>query len=101
MDAATVLNACGTAYAIRYIRANIQGGIEIGFDAAQLLSLPRKPLKEPRSCCCKKHTHPEQRNRQGNHSKGCTIAGLNGNGAWGFGSSLIKRRGNELQEDRE
>ena len=30
MDAATVLGACGTAYAMRYIRANIQGGIEIG-----------------------------------------------------------------------
>jgi pyrroline-5-carboxylate reductase len=34
MDAATVLGACGTAYAMRYIRANIQGGIEIGFDSA-------------------------------------------------------------------
>ena len=34
MDAATVLGACGTAFAMRYIRANIQGGIEIGFDAA-------------------------------------------------------------------
>ena len=33
MEAATVLGACGTAYAMRYIRANIQGGIEIGFDA--------------------------------------------------------------------
>jgi pyrroline-5-carboxylate reductase len=32
MDAATILGACGTAYAMRYIRANIQGGIEIGFD---------------------------------------------------------------------
>lgn len=26
MDAATVLGACGTAFAMRYIRANIQGG---------------------------------------------------------------------------
>ena len=32
MNAATVLGACGTAFAMRYIRANIQGGIEIGFD---------------------------------------------------------------------
>ena len=32
MEAATILAACGTAYAMRYIRANIQGGIEIGFD---------------------------------------------------------------------
>ena len=32
MEAATILGACGTAYAMRYIRASIQGGIEIGFD---------------------------------------------------------------------
>ena len=39
MDAATILGACGTAYAMRYIRANIQGGIEIGFDAVKAASL--------------------------------------------------------------
>ncbi len=33
MDAATVLGACGTAYALRYIRASMQAGIEIGFDS--------------------------------------------------------------------
>ena len=36
MDASTVLGACGTAYAMRYIRANIQGGIEIGLMLQQL-----------------------------------------------------------------
>ena len=34
MDSATVLAACGIAYALRFIRAASQGGIEIGFDAA-------------------------------------------------------------------
>ena len=33
MDAATVLGACGIAYALRFIRSMVQGGIEIGFDA--------------------------------------------------------------------
>src|SRR5690606_24229836 len=33
MDAATVLGACGIAFALRFIRAATQGGIEIGFDA--------------------------------------------------------------------
>jgi pyrroline-5-carboxylate reductase len=32
MDAATVLAASGTAFALRYIRASMQAGIEIGFD---------------------------------------------------------------------
>jgi pyrroline-5-carboxylate reductase len=45
MDAATVLGACGTAYAMRYIRANIQGGIEIGFDAATASLIAAQTVK--------------------------------------------------------
>jgi pyrroline-5-carboxylate reductase len=33
MDAATVLGACGIAYVLRFIRAMVQGGIQIGFDS--------------------------------------------------------------------
>ena len=33
MEAATVLGACGVAYVLRFIRAMVQGGIQIGFDA--------------------------------------------------------------------
>jgi len=33
MEAATVLGACGIAYVLRFIRAMVQGGIQIGFDA--------------------------------------------------------------------
>ncbi|MCX8020986.1 MAG: NAD(P)-binding domain-containing protein, partial [Chitinophagaceae bacterium] len=45
MDAATVLGACGTAYAMRYIRASIQGGIEIGFDAATATLISAQTVK--------------------------------------------------------
>ena len=40
MASATVLGACGIAYALRFIRAASQGGIEIGFDSdiAQLIA---------------------------------------------------------------
>jgi pyrroline-5-carboxylate reductase len=31
MEAATVLGACGIAYVLRFMRAMIQGGIQIGF----------------------------------------------------------------------
>ena len=47
MDAATVLGACGTAYAMRYIRANIQGGIQIGFDAATASLIAAQTVKGP------------------------------------------------------
>ncbi|MBE3084645.1 MAG: NAD(P)-binding domain-containing protein, partial [Bacteroidetes bacterium] len=33
MESATILGACGIAYVLRFIRAMIQGGIQIGFDA--------------------------------------------------------------------
>ena len=45
MDAATVLGACGIAYALRFIRANIQGGIEIGFDAATATLIASQTVK--------------------------------------------------------
>ena len=33
MGAATVIGACGTAFALRFMRAMAQGGIEIGFNS--------------------------------------------------------------------
>jgi pyrroline-5-carboxylate reductase len=39
MDAATVLAASGTAFALRYIRASMQAGIEIGFDWKTALAI--------------------------------------------------------------
>jgi pyrroline-5-carboxylate reductase len=90
MDAATVLGACGTAYAMRYIRANIQGGIEIGFDAATASVIAAQTVKGAAELLLTKHTHPEQEIDKVTTPKGCTIAGLNEMEHQGFSSSLIK-----------
>ncbi|WP_153799905.1 pyrroline-5-carboxylate reductase [Foetidibacter luteolus] len=90
MDAATVLGACGTAYAMRYIRANIQGGIEIGFDAATASLIAAQTVKGAAELLLTKHTHPEQEIDKVTTPKGCTIAGLNEMEHQGFSSSLIK-----------
>jgi pyrroline-5-carboxylate reductase len=90
MDAATVLGACGTAYAMRYIRANIQGGIEIGFDAATANLIAAQTVKGAAELLLKKGTHPEQEIDKVTTPKGCTIAGLNEMEHQGFSSSLIK-----------
>ncbi|AXY75167.1 pyrroline-5-carboxylate reductase [Paraflavitalea soli] len=90
MDAATVLGACGTAYAMRYIRANIQGGIEIGFDAATATLIAAQTVKGAAELLLKKGTHPEQEIDKVTTPKGCTIAGLNEMEHQGFSSSLIK-----------
>jgi pyrroline-5-carboxylate reductase len=90
MEAATILGACGTAYAMRYIRANIQGGIEIGFDAATASLIAAQTVKGAAELLLQKGTHPEQEIDKVTTPKGCTIAGLNEMEHQGFSSSLIR-----------
>ncbi|MCW3089616.1 MAG: pyrroline-5-carboxylate reductase [Ferruginibacter sp.] len=90
MDAATVLGACGTAFAMRYIRANIQGGIEIGFDSATANLIAAQTVKGAAELLFQKGTHPEQEIDKVTTPKGCTIVGLNEMEHQGFSSSLIK-----------
>lgn len=90
MDAATVLGACGIAYALRFIRANIQGGIEIGFDAATATLIAAQTVKGASELLIQTGRHPEQEIDKVTTPKGCTIAGLNEMEHQGFSSSLIK-----------
>ncbi len=90
MNAATVLGACGTAYAMRYIRANTQAGIEIGFDAATASLIAAQTVKGAAELLLTTKTHPEQEIDKVTTPKGCTIAGLNEMEHQGFSSSIIK-----------
>lgn len=90
MDAATVLGACGIAYALRFIRANIQGGIEIGFDASTASMIAAQTVKGAAELLIQTGRHPEQEIDKVTTPKGCTIAGLNEMEHQGFSSSLIK-----------
>ena len=90
MDAATVLGACGTAYALRYIRASMQAGIEIGFDAKTALAIASQTAKGAATMALKEQVHPEQLIDRVTTPQGCTIVGLNEMEHEGFSSSLIK-----------
>ena len=90
MNAATVLGACGTAFAMRFIRANIQGGIEIGFDSKTASLIAAQTVKGAAELLLQNGTHPEQEIDKVTTPKGCTIAGLNEMEHRGFSSSLIK-----------
>jgi pyrroline-5-carboxylate reductase len=90
MDAATVLGACGTAFALRFIRANIQGGIEIGFDSKTASLIAAQTVLGAAELLLQKNTHPEAEIDKVTTPKGCTIAGLNEMEHQGFSSSLIK-----------
>ena len=90
MEAATVLGACGIAYALRFIRANIQGGIEIGFDAKTASIIAAQTIKGSAELLIQTGNHPEQEIDKVTTPKGCTIAGLNEMEHRGFSSSLIR-----------
>lgn len=98
MDAATVLGACGTAYALRYIRASMQAGIEIGFDANTALQIASQTAKGAAKMALDENIHPEQLIDRVTTPQGCTIVGLNEMEHQGFSSALIKGIKTSLQK---
>jgi pyrroline-5-carboxylate reductase len=90
MDAATVLAACGIAYALRFIRAASQGGIEIGFDSATAQLVAAQTVRGAAGLLLEGKEHPEKEIDKVTTPMGCTIAGLNEMEHQGFSSSLIK-----------
>jgi pyrroline-5-carboxylate reductase len=90
MEAATVLGACGVAFVMRFIRAMIQGGIEIGFDAQTANTIVNHTVKGAAQLLISNGEHPEQEIDKVTTPKGCTIVGLNEMEHRGFSSSLIR-----------
>lgn len=90
MDAATVLGACGIAYVLRFMRAMIQGGIQIGFDSATAKKIVSQTMKGAAELIIQGGRHPEFEIDKVTTPKGCTIAGLNEMEHNGFSSALIK-----------
>lgn len=90
MNSATVLGACGVAYVLRFMRAMIQGGIQIGFDARTATNIVTHTIKGAAELILERKTHPEQEIDKVTTPRGCTIAGLNEMEHNGFSSALIK-----------
>jgi pyrroline-5-carboxylate reductase len=90
MESATILGSCGIAYVLRFIRAMIQGGIQIGFDAGTASAIVNQTVKGAAELLIEKNEHPEFEIDKVTTPKGCTIVGLNEMEHNGFSSSLIK-----------
>lgn len=90
MEAATVLGACGIAYVLRFMRAMVQGGIEIGFDARTATTIVNQVVRGASELLIVRKQHPEHEIDKVTTPKGCTIVGLNEMEHNGFSSSLIK-----------
>lgn len=90
MAAATVLGSCGIAYALRYMRAAMQGGIEIGFSAEMAQFITAQTVKGATGLILESGRHPEQEIDKVTTPRGITITGLNEMEHKGFSSSLIQ-----------
>lgn len=90
MESATILGACGVAYVLRFMRAMIQGGIEVGFDAKTATQIVSQTVKGAAELIIQNGTHPEEEIDRVTTPKGCTIVGLNEMEHSGFSSALIK-----------
>ncbi len=90
MEASTVLGACGIAYVLRFMRAMIQGGIQIGFDSATASKIVNQTVKGAAELMIQKNMHPEEAIDKVTTPKGCTIVGLNEMEHRGFSSAMVR-----------
>ena len=90
MAAATVLGSCGIAFALRYMRAAMQGGIEMGFSADMAQFITAQTVKGAAELILESGRHPEQEIDKVTTPRGITITGLNEMEHQGFSSSLIQ-----------
>ena len=90
MSAATALSACGIAFALRYIRAAMQGGIEIGFSADLAQFITAQTVKGATELVLQTGHHPEREIDKVTTPRGVTITGINEMEHKGFSSSLIQ-----------
>jgi pyrroline-5-carboxylate reductase len=90
MEASTVLAACGIAYALRFLRAMTQGGIEIGFSSEMAQLIASQTLRGAAGLVLDTGNHPEKEIDKVTTPMGVTISGLNEMEHNGFSSALIK-----------
>ena len=90
MPAATSLASCGIAYALRYIRAAMVGGIELGFRADEAKRIVMQTMRGAIDVLAARNAHPEAEIDKVTTPGGLTIKGLNAMEAAGFTNSVIE-----------
>ena len=89
MAAGTALTSCGIAYALRYVRAAVEGAVEMGFPAAEATRMVAQTVKGAAELLLKNQSHPEAEIDKVTTPGGITIKGLNAMEAEGFTAAVI------------
>lgn len=88
--AVTALSSCGIAYAFRYIRAAMEGGIEMGIYPTESKDIVLQTLRGAIDLIEANNSHPEQEIDKVTTPGGITIKGLNEMEHAGFTSAVIR-----------
>ncbi len=89
MGAATALASSGIAYAMRYVRASMEGGVELGFAPKVAMQIVLSTVKGAMDLLLANGEHPETEIDRVCTPKGITIRGLNEMEKEGFSYSVI------------
>lgn len=90
LAAGTTLASCGIAYAMRYVRAAAEGGVELGFKADDAKRIVMQTMKGAVELLEATGMHPEAAIDLVTTPGGVTIKGLNEMEHAGFTSSVIR-----------
>ena len=90
LAAGTTLASCGIAYAMRYIRAASEGGVELGFKADDAKAIVMQTMKGAVELLEASGLHPEAAIDLVTTPGGVTIKGLNEMEHAGFTSAVIR-----------
>lgn len=90
LAAGTTLASCGIAYAMRYIRASVEGGVELGFRASDAQQIVQQTVKGAVELLQANGGHPEAEIDKVTTPGGVTIKGLNEMEHAGFTSAVIR-----------
>ena len=90
LGAGTTLASCGIAYAMRYVRAASEGGVELGFKADEAKQIVMQTMKGAVELLQATGLHPEAAIDLVTTPGGVTIKGLNEMEHAGFTSAVIR-----------
>ena len=90
LGAGTTLASCGIAYAMRYVRAASEGGVELGFKADIAKEIVLQTMKGAVELLQATGLHPEAAIDQVTTPGGLTIKGLNTMEKNGFSNAVIE-----------
>ena len=89
LSAGTALASCGIAFAMRYIRAAAEGGVELGFYPKDAVKVVCQTVKGAASLITEHGSHPEVEIDKVTTPGGITIKGLNQMEKDGFTNAVI------------